>query len=244
MSLAPLLFLKKPLQDLKEKKDSEDLDFQIPLQVEKDKKQENRSLDLLLELCRQGLVSKLSKEKILFQEEKEVVVEVEKEETIPTPISSPTPSPFILSPPLYILPISPVLDPLPQISPISSIPDECLKIFDKLCSEMLVMDAESCITTTFVLETESFARSPFYGATVTIEEYSTAPKVFNVSITAQESAITLIETQMTGFFELLETRNFSFAIHKIDTHLSTDSWYKEKEREQDRDQDNQEKEDL
>ena len=238
MSLTPLLFLKKPLQDLKEKKDIEDLDFQIPLQVEKDKKQENRSLDLLLELCRQGLVSKLSKEKILFQEEQEEV-----EESVPTPTLPP--SPFVLSqPPLYILPISPVLDPLPKISPISAIPDECLKIFDKLCSEMLVMDAESCITTTFILETENFASSPFYGAKVTIEEYSTAPKVFNVSITAQESAITLIEAQMTGFFELLETRNFSFAIHKIDTHLSTDSWYKEKEQEQDPDQDNQEKEDL
>ncbi|MES2199662.1 MAG: hypothetical protein V4489_05805 [Chlamydiota bacterium] len=232
MSLTPLLFLKKPFQDIKEKKEIKDLDFQAPLQVEKDKKQENRSLDLLLELCRQGLVSKLSKEKILFSEELEETEEV---------ISSES-SPFILCSSLPPLPPpSPILDFTPQISSISTIPEECLKIIDKLCSEMLVMDAESCITTTFILETDAFINSPFFGAKVTIEEYCTAPKVFNVSITAQESAITLLESQMTGFFQLLETRNFSFSIHKIDTHLSTDSWYKEKE--QGHDQDKQDKED-
>ncbi len=231
MSLTPLLFLKKPLQELKEKKDIKDLDFQNPLQVEKDKKKESKSLDLLMELCRQGLISKISTEKNISEDKSEPI------EKSPSPLS-----PFILSQAqLPFSPIAPIIDPPLQISSISTIPDECLKLIDKLCSEMLVMDAESCITTTFVLETENFINSPFYGTKITIEEYCTAPKVFNVSITAQESAITLIEAQMINFFELLETRNFSFAIHKIDTHLSTDSWYQGKDQEPD--EDNQDQED-
>lgn len=229
MSLTPLLFLKKPLQELKEKTINKDATFEIPTRIDKDKKKEDRFFDLLLELCKEGLVSKISKEKMIFEEEAS--------ESIPNE------SPFILPvPPPVFSPCSPISHSSTQISTISSISDACLQIIDKLCSEMIVMDAESCVTTTFVLETEAFQNSPFYKATVTIEEYSTAPKVFNVSITAQESAINLLESQMAGFFELLETRNFSFAIHKIDTYLSTDSWYKEKE--QDQNQDNQDQEDL
>jgi hypothetical protein len=235
MSMTSLHFLKKPLNDLKEKQRVKEVKHQPPLQTNKDEKKESQSLDLLLELCRQGLVSKITREKnipLTEMEEEEESEDGEKFLSIP--------SPFTLSQgQIPLSPISPTLNPMPQISTISAIPDECFKLFDKLCSEMLVMDAEACITTTFTLESEAFANSPFYGAQVTIEEYSTAPKVFNVSITAQAAAVTQVENHMAGFFELLETRNFSFAIHKIDTYLSTDSWYKDK----DSNQDKQEKED-
>ena len=231
MSLSPLLFSKKPSQNLKEKQEINDLSFQSPLKVGEDKKEENSSLDLLLELCKKGLMNKICEEKSSFSEEEEQSSE-----------NTPSSCPFISSGILPSIPApSQLVESLQELSSVSAIPDECLQIIDKLCSEMLVMNSEDCITTTFVLETQNFANSPFYGAKITISEYNTAPKIFNVSITAGEIATTLLQTHMTGFFELLETRNFSFAIHKIDTHLSTDSWYKGKEK--DSDQEEQEQED-
>lgn len=231
MSLSPLLFPKKTSQDLKAKQEIKDFPFQSPLKVKDDKKEENRSLDLLLELCKKGLMNKISEEKSNSCEEEDS--EESSENNLPS-------YPFISSGILTsIAASSPLVESLQEISSVSTIPDECLQIIDKLCSEMLVMNSESCITTTLVLETQNFINSPFYGAKITISEYNTAPKIFNVSITAGEIATALLQTHMTGFFELLETRNFSFAIHKIDTHLSTDSWYKGK----DSDQEEQEQED-
>jgi hypothetical protein len=127
---------------------------------------------------------------------------------------------------------------------ISSIPSACLQVWDKLCTEMVVMQTESTSSTTFTLQGDAFASSPFKGATITIVEYSTAPKVFNVSITANETANNLLQTHMASFFQLLETRNFSFAIHRVDTHLSTDRWQEGKESSQSFDQDSQENEDA
>ncbi|MBS0627609.1 MAG: hypothetical protein JSS09_05300 [Verrucomicrobia bacterium] len=224
MSLSPLLFPKKTSQDLKAKQEIKDQSFQSPLKVNEDKKEEKHSLDLLLQLCKKGLINKI------FEEKSSACEDSEEEPSEGIPSFCPFISSDILSP---LQASSPIVESLQEISSVATIPEECLQIIDKLCSEMLVMDFESCITTTFVLETQNFANSPFYGAKITISEYCTAPKIFNVSISAEESAITLLQTHMTGFFELLETRNFSFAIHKIDTHLSTDSWYKGKEKDQD-----------
>jgi len=130
-----------------------------------------------------------------------------------------------------------------SVSAISSIPAPCLEVWDKLCTEMVVMQAEGCSSTTFTLQGTAFANSPFQGTTITIAEYSTAPTVFNVSITATQDAIELLQTHMASFFQLLETRNFSFAIHRIDTHLSTDPWHPGKEFAEDQEGDGQKDED-
>ncbi len=233
MSLTSLLSAKKALLDLKEKQESKSVKHRPPLQVEEDKNPQKRSFALLLELCKQGLVHKLSEEKILngFEESEEDSLS-----------SCCDPSPFITSGALPDFPfISQLQADSKQVTASQAISESCLQIFDKLCSEMLVMDAEACTKTTVVLQSEAFVGSAFYGAVVTIEEYSTAPKIFNVSITAAQDAVALLNAHMTVFFELLETRNFSFGIHRIDTHLSTDSHRPEKNG--DDEGDGQEKED-
>lgn len=142
--------------------------------------------------------------------------EEEEEEEIPLS------SPFTL--PMQLLSSFSCPEYTPQISSISSIPPVCLQVWDKLCSEMVVMQTEASTSTSFTLQ-----GGLFEGTNITIVEYSTAPTVFNVSITAGQEAIELLQSQMASFFQLLETRNFSFAIHRIDTHLFTDSWHEGKD---------------
>ncbi len=100
-------------------------------------------------------------------------------------------------------------------------PAEAIEFLDRLCSEMLVTQTETSSQTTFVLESEQFAGSSFYGAEITIEEFSTAPKLFNVSIKASDLAVTIIQTHLAGLLNLLEKRDFSFGINRIDTSLLT-----------------------
>lgn len=104
-----------------------------------------------------------------------------------------------------------------------SISEESMILLDKMCSEMLIMTSESSSKTILVLETKEFANSPFYGAELTLEEFSTAPKVFNISIRASTPAVTLIQTHLAGFMQLLQERNFSFGVNRIDTSISTKS---------------------
>ena len=113
-------------------------------------------------------------------------------------------------------------------SSISAISEESLLLFDKMCSEMLVMSSESCSKTTLTLQSKEFTHSPFYGAEITLEEFSTAPTIFNVSIKANESAIILIQSHLAGFMQLLEDRNFSFGINRIDTSIANEPFTSKK----------------
>lgn len=226
---------KKQFEDLGLKKNNEKRQFVSPIDVEKDKNRKEQSLQPLLEICKKGLIHTLHEEKSLFIDE-------ENEEKIPLKKSEPEPSPFALSGTFIAFTSAPIIESVQTSFALSEIPNECLEVFDKLCGEMLIMDSESCLTTTFILETEAFENSPFYGAKITISEYSTAPKVFNVSISTTDPAAALLQTNMAQFFELLETRNFSFGIHRIDTDVSSDSWLA-KDLLQDDNQDSQDKED-
>ena len=119
--------------------------------------------------------------------------------------------------------IRPLLDSELSLSSVYSISSESLLLFDKMCSEMLVMNSESSSKTSIILESAEFIHSPFYGSEITIEEFSTAPKIFNVSIRTNESAVILIQSHMAGFMQLLEDRNFSFGINRIDTSINSES---------------------
>jgi len=183
-------------------------------EVFEEKKRKKRSFDLLLEICKEGLADALSREKILSESE-------------PTsPGTRKEDSFYSLPAPGSVPPFSPYLSSFTEVqkgNPVSAVPASCTDLFDKLCCEMLVMTGERSTQTTLVLQTDAFLNSPFYGATVMIEEFSTAPKIFNVSIKGTTEAISLLQTHTASFFRLLETRNFSFAIHRIDTDLLVDS---------------------
>jgi hypothetical protein len=87
--------------------------------------------------------------------------------------------------------------------------------------------------TTFVLETDSL----FSGTSVTIKEFQTAPKVFNIELTTTSStALSLIEShlqQLQGLFKYHE-KSFGFSVHRINSGLQTyetDVCQKEKDEE-------------
>lgn len=104
-----------------------------------------------------------------------------------------------------------------------SIPEECLSLFDTLCSELEfrheIAGSEGAgpdSTITITLENKELIGTPFHGAKVVIEEYSTAPKAFNVYIkTGQESAFALIQAHMADFLQYIESKKLSFSINQV-----------------------------
>lgn len=93
------------------------------------------------------------------------------------------------------------------------------QLFDRMVGIITVMDASGIKTTEFILSGEEFAASIFYGARITITEYSTAPKAFNVQLSANPEAIALFQGSMPNLLANFESGNYAFRINRLDTSV-------------------------
>ena len=93
--------------------------------------------------------------------------------------------------------------------------DQTICFLEKLTAEMLVMTIDAKEETTLLLPKET--GSPFAGTKIILQSFSTAPKVFNVTIHTSEEAAMLIEARKAIFLELLQDRKFLFGINRMET---------------------------
>lgn len=104
----------------------------------------------------------------------------------------------------------------------TAITPEVAELLEKLGAE-LYMIHEDGITKTTLLFSSSDPRSCFQGAEITIEEFSTAPKIFNVTIAADAQALGHLHPHLTQFMQIFQERKFPFSINRIDTGLKPSS---------------------
>lgn len=100
-------------------------------------------------------------------------------------------------------------------------PPEIFAFMEKVASEMIVMTSEKSMKTTLILDKDVFGSTLLKEAEITIEEFSSAPKIFNVKITASPEAIARVRGHIEEFLKLFQERKFGFSINRIDTELST-----------------------
>jgi len=92
-------------------------------------------------------------------------------------------------------------------------------LFEKMASCMLVMSTSHEQETTLVLDSPNFASSSFFGTQITIREFSTAPKAFNIEILANPLALTMINASKNDLLTAFQRSNFNFTVHRLETHL-------------------------
>lgn len=107
----------------------------------------------------------------------------------------------------------------PALSPLSHCPPAVEELFLRTCSEMLHMESTNSTKTILSLQSQAFQDSPFFGGEVVIEEFSTAPHLFNVSIYVQAQAEAVIQTHAAEFMRFIQEGDFSFGIHRLETAL-------------------------
>jgi hypothetical protein len=100
--------------------------------------------------------------------------------------------------------------------PLSS---EIAIIFEKMAASMIVMSSSGEIETTLFLDNPA---SIFYGTKITIREFSTAPKAFNVEITSFTPAINAIESGRNDLLSAFQNGNFNFSIHRFETFIHSE----------------------
>ena len=71
--------------------------------------------------------------------------------------------------------------------------------------------------TEFVLNAASFANSKFYGSTISIEKFATAPYAFNILLTGSKEAVDAFNQYIPNLRAAFEKGNFAFEINRIDT---------------------------
>jgi hypothetical protein len=155
--------------------------------------------------------------------EKDFFSLVEEEEEDKKLIDGPPSVQVVLNP--LILPFaSPCVGPdLSFSAPLRGLlPPEIGAIFEKMASCMLVMSSSGEVETTLFLDTPHFASSPFFGTKITIREFSTAPKAFNVEIASSSQAIIAIDSSRNDLLSAFQNGNFNFSIHRLDTYIQNE----------------------
>ncbi len=103
------------------------------------------------------------------------------------------------------------------------------QLFDRMAGVMTVMERSGTTTTELTLSGEEFASSVFYGARITITEYSTAPKAFNVQLSANPEAVALFQGNMPNLLANFASGNYTFRIHRLETNVEERPLFKRKE---------------
>ncbi len=96
---------------------------------------------------------------------------------------------------------------------------EVAALFEKMASTMLIMNSAEERETTLILNSDQFATSALFGTRITIKEFSTAPKVFNIEIATDSAGLNLLTTHKDALLAAFENHKLPFSVHRLDTEL-------------------------
>ncbi|MBU6383565.1 MAG: hypothetical protein KGR16_04555 [Verrucomicrobia bacterium] len=101
---------------------------------------------------------------------------------------------------------------------------DTVSLFYQMVGTIVVMqNSEPGVNRTeVVLNNPAYANSKFYGATITIEKYATAPDSFNIRLTGSNEAVVLFRENLPSLITAFENRKLNFTIGRIDVEYSMD----------------------
>ncbi len=92
-------------------------------------------------------------------------------------------------------------------------------LFEKMAGTIILACSSLETETSIFLDAPQFSASPFYGTHISIKEFSTAPKAFNIEIATSPAALALLEPHKADLLAFFEKGNFNFSIGRISTHI-------------------------
>jgi hypothetical protein len=92
-------------------------------------------------------------------------------------------------------------------------------LFEKMAATMILMNSSDEAETTLFIENP---QSRFCGTRITIREFSTAPKVFNVEIASHSLAFREIQAHQAELLNAFHKGSFSFSVHRLRVEIDTD----------------------
>lgn len=106
-----------------------------------------------------------------------------------------------------------------QASPILS--PQTMPLFFQMVGTIYVMAATPGVSKTeILLNSPGFAGSKFFGATISIEKYATAPDSLNIRLTGSDEAVKSFNENITNLYGAFQNGNFNFRIGRISAEYS------------------------
>ena len=124
--------------------------------------------------------------------------------------------------------------PLPSsqsLPPYANLTPQVMEMFDRMVGVMTVMTMSGVSETTITLNAPQFASSVFFGTQIIIQEYSTAPKAFNIQLIGTPQAVALMQTNEDDLMAAFQAGNYNFRVNRLDTgYLAERPLFKRKEK--------------
>ena len=108
------------------------------------------------------------------------------------------------------------------ITPYTTLTADVEALYERMASAMIVMCSSRETETTLFLDNPHFASSQFFGSKITIREFSTAPKAFNIEIASTPNAIACLEAGKQDLLSAFQNGRFNFSVNRIDTHVQSE----------------------
>ena len=102
-----------------------------------------------------------------------------------------------------------------------SLNTEILTLIEKLGAEMIIMTTEDSNHTTIHLGDNYPQGSVLNNLEISIQEFSTAPKIFNVTLTSSPESLEKISPYISQLLNVFRERKFDFSINRIETEISS-----------------------
>lgn len=94
-------------------------------------------------------------------------------------------------------------------------------LFFQIVGTIYVMTTTSGVSKTeILLNAPSFANSKFFGSTISIEKYATAPDSLNIRLTGTDEAVTTFNQNISSLYAAFQNGNFNFRIGRISAEYS------------------------
>lgn len=129
--------------------------------------------------------------------------------------------------------VAPSATPLPtEVQPIAAaaaqaaapyLSPEVVPLFYQMVGSILIMTMPPGIRRTeVVLNAPRFANSKFYGSTIEITQYSTAPDSLNIRLTGSNQAVEAFRQNIPSLMSAFQNGNFAFRIGRLEANYSAD----------------------
>ncbi len=94
---------------------------------------------------------------------------------------------------------------------------ETIPLFYQMVGTIFVMTNQGISTTEILLNNPAFAGSKFFGASIEIIKYSSAPDSLNIRLSGSNEAVTAFNQNIPGLMAAFQTGGFRFRIGRIET---------------------------
>lgn len=97
---------------------------------------------------------------------------------------------------------------------------QMLDIFERMVGVMTVLKSSGMTQTTIHLTGPQFASSIFNGCQITIQEFSSAPKSFNIQFVGSPQAVQAFEAKIPMINSAFSAGNYDFKVNRLEANLS------------------------